>query len=134
MRIHIAMKRQWTDEELEAHFTFHPAELDLVGDSKIDHNLLGFAVLLKYFQYEGRFLSQKQAVPAALTLHLAHQVGIDLDPFEKIFRNFRAQQFKGSGFMQTEEHDERFFPTGHHSKDRVAFQRFARRCYSHLAL
>jgi hypothetical protein len=39
------MKRQWTDEELEAHFTLHPAELDLVGDSKTDHNLLGFAVL-----------------------------------------------------------------------------------------
>jgi len=44
-----------------------------VGDSKTDHNLLGFAVLLKYFQYEGRFPSQKQDIPAALTLHLAQQ-------------------------------------------------------------
>lgn len=49
----ICMKRQWTDEELEAHFTLHSTELDLVGDSKTDHNLLGFAILLKYFQYEG---------------------------------------------------------------------------------
>ncbi len=44
------MKRQWTTEELEAAFTLHPTELDLIGDSKTDHNLLGFAVLLKYFR------------------------------------------------------------------------------------
>src|SRR6266704_7114384 len=72
----IGMKRQWTDGELEAHFTLQPAELDLVGDSKTDRNLLGFAVLLKYFQYEGRFPSQKQDIPAAVTRHLAHQIGI----------------------------------------------------------
>lgn len=70
------MKRQWTDEELEAHFTLHSAELDLVGDSKTDHNLLGFAVLLKYFQCEGRFPSQKQDIPAAVTRHIAHQLGV----------------------------------------------------------
>lgn len=65
------MKRQWTDEGLEAHFTLHAIELDLVGDSKTDHNLLGFAVLLKYFQREGCFPSQKQDIPAAVTRHIA---------------------------------------------------------------
>jgi len=50
------MKRQWTTEELEADFTLHPTELDLIGDSKTDHNLLGFAVLLKYFQYEAQYI------------------------------------------------------------------------------
>src|SRR5215469_8970980 len=70
------MKRQWTNEELEAHFTLHSTELDLVGDSKTDYNLLGFAVLLKYFQYEGRFPSQKQDPPVALTRHIAHQLGV----------------------------------------------------------
>src|SRR5947208_10102427 len=70
------MKRQWTDEELEAHFTLHSAELDLVGDSKTDHNLLGFAVLLKYFQYEGRFPSHKQDIPAVVTRHIARQLGV----------------------------------------------------------
>src|SRR6266567_7667101 len=67
------MKRQWTNEELQEHWMLSPKELDLIGDSKTDHNLLGFAVLLKYFQYEGRFPSQKQDIPAALTLHLAQQ-------------------------------------------------------------
>ncbi len=46
------MLTPWTTEELEADFTLHPTELDLIGDSKTDHNLLGFVVLLKYFQYE----------------------------------------------------------------------------------
>jgi hypothetical protein len=50
-----------------------------VEDSKTNHNLLGFAVLLKYFQHEGRFPSQKQDIPAAVTLHLAHQVGFAPD-------------------------------------------------------
>lgn len=57
------MKRQWTYEELTDHFTLSSKELDLIGDSKTDHNLLGFGVLLKYFQYEGRFPSQKHDIP-----------------------------------------------------------------------
>jgi hypothetical protein len=39
------VKRQWTNEELTDHFTLSSKELDLIGDSKTDHNLLGFAVL-----------------------------------------------------------------------------------------
>ena len=40
------MKRQWTHEELIADFTISAKELDLIGDSKTDHNLLGAACLL----------------------------------------------------------------------------------------
>ena len=48
------MKREWHIEELEEHFTLLPPEIDsLQGNT--DHNRLGKAVLLKYFQYEGRF-------------------------------------------------------------------------------
>ena len=39
------MKRQWTNEELLEHWTLSSKELDLIGDSKTDHNLLGAAVL-----------------------------------------------------------------------------------------
>ncbi len=70
------MKRQWTTEELEADFTLRPEELDLIGDSKTDHNLLGFAVLLKYFQYEGRFPTQKQDIPSTVIVHLAQQLSV----------------------------------------------------------
>jgi Domain of unknown function (DUF4158) len=71
----IAMKRQWTDEELIRHFTLSAKELDLIGESKTDHNLLGFAVLLKYFQYEGCFPSQKHDIPSIVIAHLAQQLG-----------------------------------------------------------
>ncbi len=70
------MKRQWTTKELEEHWTLRPDELDLIGDSKTDHNLLGFAVLLKYFQYEGRFPTQKQDIPSIVIVHLAQQLGV----------------------------------------------------------
>src|SRR6266567_8235582 len=49
------MKRHWTNEELAEHWILSSKELDLIGDSKTDHNLLGAACLLKYFQQEGRF-------------------------------------------------------------------------------
>ena len=86
------IKRQWTDDELEAHFILHSAELDLVGDGKTDHNLLGFAVLLKYFQYEGRFPSQKQDIPAAVTRHIAHQLGVA--PEELLAYDFDGRMIK----------------------------------------
>ena len=106
------MKRQWTDEELEAHFTLQPAELDLVGDSKTDHNLLGFAVLLKYFQHEGRFPSQKQDIPAALTLHLAHQISVA--PEELLAYDWEGRMIKTNraairtflGYRETTRQDE----------------------------
>ena len=53
------MKRQWTHEELIEHWTLSSKELDLISDSTTDHNLLGAACLLKYFQYEGRFPANK---------------------------------------------------------------------------
>ena len=70
------MKRQWTHEELLEHWMLSPNELDLIGDSKTDHNLLGFAILLKYFQFEGRFPSQKQDVPPTVIVHQAQQLGV----------------------------------------------------------
>ena len=70
------MKRQWTNEELLEYWTLSSKELDLIGDSKTDHNLLGAACLLKYFQYEGRFPAQKQDVPPIVIVHLAQQLGV----------------------------------------------------------
>jgi TnpA family transposase len=106
------MKRQWTDEELEAHFTLHSTELDLVGDSKTDHNLLGFAILLKYFQYEGRFPSQKQDIPAAVTRHIAHQLGVATEELlaydwdGRMIKNHRAGIRAFLDFRETTKQDE----------------------------
>jgi hypothetical protein len=70
------VKRQWTNEELLSTFTLSSKELDLIGDSKADHTVLGFAVLLKYFQSEGRFPSQKHDIPSTVIVHLAQQLGV----------------------------------------------------------
>src|SRR5258708_5906816 len=48
------MKRQWDIEELIEHFTLIQEDLDLLTN-KSGPTRLGFALLLKCFQYEGRF-------------------------------------------------------------------------------
>jgi Domain of unknown function (DUF4158) len=75
------MKRQWTHEELLEHWTLSSKELDLIGDCKTDHTLLGVACLLKYFQYEGCFPAQKQDIPSIIIVHLAQQVGVVPEKF-----------------------------------------------------
>ncbi|HXR64835.1 MAG TPA: DUF4158 domain-containing protein [Ktedonobacteraceae bacterium] len=70
------MKRTWTSEELLEHFTLLPDELDAVGN-KSGATRLGFAVLFKYFQHEGRFLRSRQEAAPEVVRFLATQVGVD---------------------------------------------------------
>src|SRR5690349_6765085 len=111
------VKRQWTTEELEAHWTIHPNELDLIGDSKTDHNLLGFAVLLKYFQYEGRFPMQKQEVPSIAIVYLAQQFGIvpeKIIPYDwegRMIKTHRAAIRSFLGYRETTQQDEEVLVT-----------------------
>jgi Tn3 transposase DDE domain/Domain of unknown function (DUF4158) len=67
----------WDIEELVEHFTLLPQDLDLLAN-KTGPTRLGFAVLLKYFQYEARFPTAKQDVPKAIVTYLANQ--LDLSP------------------------------------------------------
>ena len=48
------MKQQWNIDELEEHFELLPPEIEWLGDNA-DHNHLGKAIQLKFFQFEGRF-------------------------------------------------------------------------------
>ena len=57
------MKRSWQPEELIEHWTLIPTELDLLT-KKTATNRLGIALLLKYFQYEGRFPTAKADINA----------------------------------------------------------------------
>jgi hypothetical protein len=70
------MKRTWTSEELLEHFTLLPDELAAVGN-KSGPTRLGFAVLLKCLQYEGRFPRSRQEVAPEVVRFLAAQVGVD---------------------------------------------------------
>ncbi len=70
------MKRTWTSEELLEHFTLLPDELNAVGN-KSGATRLGFAVLFKCFQHEGRFLRSRQEAAPEVVRFLATQVGVD---------------------------------------------------------
>jgi hypothetical protein len=74
------MKRTWTSEELLEHFTLLPDELTAVGN-KSGNTRLGFAVLLKCLQYEGRFLRSRQEAAPEVIRFLASQVGVDATLF-----------------------------------------------------
>src|SRR6266849_8401702 len=100
------MKRQWTNEELIADFTISAKELDLIGDSKTDHNLLGAACLLKYFQQEGRFPAQKQDIPPIVIVHLSQQLGVipeKIIPYDWEGRTIKAHRAAIRTFLGVHE-------------------------------
>ena len=67
------MKREWTDLELAEHWTLLPSEAALLAN-KTGPTRLGFAVLLKYFQYAARFPLSMQEVPTTAIAYIAGQV------------------------------------------------------------
>src|SRR6266699_1335860 len=100
------MKRHWTNEELVEHWTLSSKELDLIGDSKTDHNLLGAACLLKYFQYEGRFPAQKQDIPPIVIVHLSQQLGVvpeKIIPYDWEGRTIKAHRAAMRAFLGVHE-------------------------------
>jgi len=75
------MKHEWSAEELGEHWTVLPSDEPEV-QTKRGAARLGFAVLLKYFQYEGRFPDRPQDIPPVIVAHLAQQVGVAADQWE----------------------------------------------------
>ncbi|RAM49937.1 MAG: Tn3 family transposase [Hapalosiphonaceae cyanobacterium JJU2] len=74
------MKRHWEVDELIEHWTLLPSEEALL-ENKIGANRLGFAVLLKFFQLEGRFPSEKSDVPKPVIVYLAKQLSISWEEY-----------------------------------------------------
>jgi hypothetical protein len=70
------MKRQWDIEDLVEHFTLLPEEMEWLAN-KTGATRLGFAILLKCFQYEGRFIIGKHETPKAIVDYLAHQLKLE---------------------------------------------------------
>jgi hypothetical protein len=67
------VKRDWTADELIEHWTLLPSEKPWLAN-KTGPTRLGFAVLLKFFQHEGRFPQQPQEIPDIVVAFLARQV------------------------------------------------------------
>ena len=72
------MKRAWDADELVEHWTLTPREIALL-DPRTGHNRLGFALLLKFFEVEGRFPRHKHEIPAPVVAHVAGQVEVATD-------------------------------------------------------
>jgi TnpA family transposase len=70
------MKHKWTLDELIDHWTLLPNDLELVNRRRTDSNRLGFAIVLKYFQIEGRFPRRRREVPQAVIEYVAKQLQV----------------------------------------------------------
>ena len=78
------MKRQWSPEELIKHFSLLPQEQTLLPSAianAVPHNQLGFAVLLKFFQLEARFLQHTGEIPKSVVAFIAQQLQFEADVF-----------------------------------------------------
>ena len=69
------MKRDWNADELAEHWTLLSGEKPLLAN-KTGATRLGFAVLLKFFQHEGRFPRQRQEVPDITVEYVACQIDV----------------------------------------------------------
>lgn len=69
------MKRNWSEQELDEHWTLPSEELKLLAN-KTTHNKLGFALLLKFFQFESCFPRKHSEFSVTILRHVAEQVGI----------------------------------------------------------
>lgn len=76
------MQQHLTPQELAEHFTLLPQEQALLAHRR-GINQLGIAVLLKYFQWEGRFPTATQEIPQAAVQHLAETLGVTADRFTR---------------------------------------------------
>ena len=86
------MRRDYPAEEVTAHWTLLPEERRLAL-SKRGVSRLGFAVLLKFFQHEGRFPLNPQEVPQAGVAYLAEQLAMDAGDWPGSGLNGRALRY-----------------------------------------
>ena len=77
------MKHNWTLDELIDNWTLLPIETELGESSKADYNRLGFSLLLKYFQIEGKFPRHRREIPQAAIDYIARQLKLSPDVLQK---------------------------------------------------
>jgi TnpA family transposase len=78
------MKRDWVIAELQEYWTLQASELRLL-ENKSEVNRLGLALLLKFFQIEGRFPENKSEIPKKCAAFIADQLEIEVEAFHEFF-------------------------------------------------
>ncbi|XGV94351.1 MAG: DUF4158 domain-containing protein (plasmid) [Leptolyngbya sp. BL-A-14] len=76
------MKRKWDNDELIEHWSIDVEERAIIGQKK-GANRLGFALLLKFFQLEGRFPEKKNETPRVVQFFVAEQLGIPASLYQE---------------------------------------------------
>ena len=78
----VMMKHNWTLDELIDSWTLLPNDLELVSSSKADHNRLGFALLLKFYQIEGKFPRHRREIPQKAVDYVARQLKLPAEVYQ----------------------------------------------------
>lgn len=81
------MKRAWHPDELAQYWTLAAEERKLLGSHTTSAARLSSAVLLKSFQFDGRFPERPWDVASSVVAHLADQLGV---PPEVYFEEDRS--------------------------------------------
>src|SRR5436305_2722 len=76
------MKQQWAPQELIDQWMLTEAEIVLVNQYHTDPNRIACALLLKYFQREGKFPQRKQDIPRVIVEHIAQQFNLNTTVFD----------------------------------------------------
>ena len=74
------MKQDWHPDELARYWTLSPEERELLCN-KTGATRLSFAVLLKSFQFEGRFPDHREDIAGSIVAHLAGQTSVPPDAY-----------------------------------------------------
>jgi TnpA family transposase len=70
------MKRDWSKEEVLEHFSLSVSERQWLDESGEGHNLLGLAIQLKCFQYQGAFVDTSTDISPLIVEDIARQLGL----------------------------------------------------------
>lgn len=106
----LAVKRQWSEAELDTHWAL-TAQEEALTVARRGPSRFGFVVLLKFFQYEGRFPESRREIPADVMRYVAVQLAMllnTLDAFDwqdRTARRQRAEILEWLDIRRTEEAD-----------------------------
>ncbi len=94
----LTMRQFWTDADLAEHWTLLPDEKKVLG-KKTGENRLVFAIMLKFFQYFGRFPETSSEIAKEVIKHLATQLAVA----ESFFHTLKVELVHQTKFKTKEE-------------------------------
>src|SRR5262245_10389375 len=86
------MRQEWSPEDVVACWTLVDGDWDLVAN-KTGSTRLGFALMLKFFELEGRFPEFVAEIPQAAVVYVAGLVGVPAAEFAKYCFTGRTAEY-----------------------------------------